>query len=176
VRKKRRLELTRSGELLLVKVKVKAKALLSEATLYASFAQEFHGRNDPIISAFPAAAAQVWPDIAAMPNMYAYSKEFFARYYRPENVTLLVTGDVKPETVFQLAEKSYGGWQRGYQTPTVPEEPPQTEERRIEVSYQGRSLPIVWAAYKLPRIPASRLRAGSISPSSSARLNGVPWK
>ena len=90
-------------------------------------------------------------DIKTMPDMYAYSKEFFARYYRPENVTLLVTGDVKPETVFELAERYYGSWQRGYQAPSVPEEPPQTEQRRIEVSYQGRTLPILWAAYKLPR-------------------------
>jgi zinc protease len=93
-------------------------------------------------------------DIAAMPNMYAYSKEFFARYYRPENVTLLVTGDVKPEVVFGLAEKYYGTWQRGYQTPTVPAEPEQTEQRRIDVAYQGRSLPVLWNAYKLPRFDA----------------------
>jgi zinc protease len=94
-------------------------------------------------------------DIAAMPSMYAYSKEFFARYYRPENVTLVVTGDVKPEAVFELAQRYYGEWQRGYQTPVIPEEPEQTEERRIEVAYQGRTLPILWAAYKLPRFDVS---------------------
>ena len=93
-------------------------------------------------------------DIKTMPDMYAYSREFFGRYYRPENVTLLVTGDVKPETVFDLAAKYYGTWQRGYQTPSVPEEPEQTEQRRIDVSYQGRSLPILWNAYKLPRFDA----------------------
>jgi zinc protease len=90
-------------------------------------------------------------DIAAMPSMYGYSKEFFARYYRPENVTLVVTGDVKPEAVFELAQRYYGEWQRGYQAPVIPDEPEQTEERRIEVAYQGRTLPILWAAYKLPR-------------------------
>jgi zinc protease len=90
-------------------------------------------------------------DIAAMPNMYTYSKEFFSRYYRPENVTLVVTGDVEPETVFDLAQRYYGPWQRGYQTPSVPEEPEQNEERRVEVAYQGRSLPILWVAYKVPR-------------------------
>ena len=31
-------------------------------------------------------------DIAAMPTMYDYSLSFFSRYYRPENVTLLVVG------------------------------------------------------------------------------------
>jgi zinc protease len=96
-------------------------------------------------------------DIAAMPTMYGYSKEFFARYYRPENATLLVTGDVTPDRVFELAQRYYGPWQRGYQAPTIPEEPPQTGERRVDVSYEGRSLPILWVAYKADRFdPADR--------------------
>ncbi len=35
-------------------------------------------------------------DIAAMPTLYDYSREFFARYYRPENTVLFVAGDVEP--------------------------------------------------------------------------------
>jgi zinc protease len=93
-------------------------------------------------------------DIAAMPGMYAYSKEFFSRYYRPENVTLLVTGDVVPEKVFEMAQRFYGPWQRGYVKPTIPAEPAQTAERRIDVKYEGRSLPILWAAYKVDAFDA----------------------
>ncbi|MFV0387989.1 MAG: M16 family metallopeptidase [Pyrinomonadaceae bacterium] len=34
-----------------------------------------------------------------------------SRYYVPNNSALIVTGDVEPETVFSLAEKSLGSWE-----------------------------------------------------------------
>ena len=34
-------------------------------------------------------------DIEDMPNQYAYSKVFFDRWYRPENCTIIVAGDVQ---------------------------------------------------------------------------------
>jgi len=34
------------------------------------------------------------------------------RYYVPNNTALVVTGDVKPEEVFRLAEQDFGDWQR----------------------------------------------------------------
>ena len=33
-------------------------------------------------------------DIAAMPTLYEYSRNFFRRYYRPENTVLFIAGDV----------------------------------------------------------------------------------
>lgn len=87
-------------------------------------------------------------DIKAMPTLYEYSKSFFSRYYRPENAILVVAGDIQPESVFARAEKYYGDWQRGYQAPTVEVEPEQTEARRVDVAYEGRTLPMVWIGYK----------------------------
>ena len=53
-------------------------------------------------------------DIENMPNQYAYSKEFFARWYRPEYTTVIVAGDVEPDAgSFRLVEKYWGGWKRG---------------------------------------------------------------
>ena len=37
-------------------------------------------------------------DIKDMPNQYAYCKMFFDRWYRPENCTIIVAGDVDPAT------------------------------------------------------------------------------
>ncbi len=34
--------------------------------------------------------------------------EFYERYYAPNNAILVVAGDVEPETVFELAKKTYG--------------------------------------------------------------------
>ncbi|HWN39301.1 MAG TPA: pitrilysin family protein, partial [Gammaproteobacteria bacterium] len=94
-------------------------------------------------------------DIAIMPTLFDYSREFFSRYYRPENTVLFIAGDVEPNAVFTLVEKYYGGWQRGYVPPQIPTEPEQTEERHVDVTYDGQTLPILMVAYKLPAYDAA---------------------
>jgi zinc protease len=87
-------------------------------------------------------------DIKEMPSMYEYSKTFFSRYYRPENCVLLLVGDFDPAAVKPLVEEYYGTWARGYAPPRITPEPPQRGERRVEVAYEGRTLPMVLSAYK----------------------------
>jgi zinc protease len=87
-------------------------------------------------------------DIQRMPEMYDYSKSFFSRYYRPDNVVLLIVGDIEVEPTMDLIRKYYGDWEAGYVPPQIPEEPPQEAERSVEVTYEGRSLPILWITYK----------------------------
>jgi zinc protease len=101
-------------------------------------------------------------DIAIMPTLYDYSRNFFERYYRPENTVLFIAGDVDPEHVAPLVERYYGGWKRGYVKPEIPTEPEQTSERRITVAYDGQTLPILWIAYKLPAFaPGDRTRVAA---------------
>jgi zinc protease len=101
-------------------------------------------------------------DIAIMPTLYEYSREFFTRYYRPENTVVFVSGDVTPAKVFALAEKYYGVWKRGYVAPQIPVEPEQTAERRVDVGYDGQTLPLLQLAYKLPVYdPADRTRVAA---------------
>ncbi len=101
-------------------------------------------------------------DIALMPTLFDYSREFFSRYYRPENTVVFIAGDVTPANVFPLVEKHYGGWQRGYVAPQIPVEPAQTAERRIDVAYDGQTLPLLSVAYKLPLYdPADRTRVAA---------------
>ena len=40
-------------------------------------------------------------------------REIQRKYYVPNNSVLIVTGDVTPDSVFALAEKTYGDWQQG---------------------------------------------------------------
>ena len=87
-------------------------------------------------------------DIKAMPEAYDYSKSFFQRFYRPENVVLVITGDINPEAIMALVTKYYGGWQKGYVPPKIVPEPPQKKERTAEISYPGRTLPIIDIGYK----------------------------
>ena len=87
-------------------------------------------------------------DIKAMPQAFEYSKSFFSRFYRPENVVLVIAGDIDPKSTMALVTKYYGDWKKGYVVPNVVPEPPQAAERNGEVAYSGRSLPIIDIAFK----------------------------
>jgi zinc protease len=87
-------------------------------------------------------------DIKAMPQQYDYSLSFFRRFYRPENVVLLITGDIDPAATLALIEKYYSGWKKGYAPPQIILEPPQTAERTAEITYPGKTLPIINIGYK----------------------------
>jgi zinc protease len=89
-------------------------------------------------------------DIENMPNEMAYSRQFFDRFYRPENVVLLVVGDAEPEEVFKLVEASYGGWKAGSPHPAIPVEPPQKKEQRAELIWPGPTLPMLVEGYHTP--------------------------
>jgi zinc protease len=87
-------------------------------------------------------------DIKAMPEQFEYSKSFFNRFYRPENVVIVVAGDINTKATMKLVTKYYGEWQKGYQAPGITPEPPQTAERTAEITYPGKTLPIIDIAYK----------------------------
>jgi hypothetical protein len=48
-------------------------------------------------------------DVRAMPNAYDYSKAFYERFYRPENVVLVIAGDFNAANAKQLIRKYYAG-------------------------------------------------------------------
>ncbi len=89
-------------------------------------------------------------DIKAMPGYYDYSLSFFDRFYRPENSILLVVGDVEPQEVYTLAETYYGDWQPGYQAPSIPSEPPQTEAETSHIDWAAPIRPYLMAGYRAP--------------------------
>ncbi|TAH37067.1 MAG: insulinase family protein [Planctomycetota bacterium] len=91
-------------------------------------------------------------DIQAMPEHYEYSLGFFRRFYRPENVVILVAGDIDPKATLEMIRKEYGGWQKGYQAPEVPVEPPQTAPRRVDVAFDGQTLPVLAVTWKGERL------------------------
>jgi len=96
-------------------------------------------------------------DIKAMPEHYDYSKGFFQRFYRPENVVVVVAGDFEPRATLDLIKKEYGGWKKGYQAPAITPEPEQTKQRRVDVPFEGQTLPILCVAFKGEKlIPTDR--------------------
>jgi len=62
-------------------------------------------------------------------------KKFFFKHYRPVNAILVVAGNVKTAQVKQLAEKWFGEIPSGEKyIRSLPEEPQQTEARKLEVT------------------------------------------
>lgn len=94
-------------------------------------------------------------DVEAMPEQYAFSRQFFERFYRPENCVLLVVGDVLPEQVFALAERYYGDWRPGYRPVEAPVEPQQTEAKAGQLDWPNPVRPQVLYGYQAPAFSAA---------------------
>lgn len=87
-------------------------------------------------------------DIVDMPNQYNYSKTFFERFYRPENAIICIAGDVEPKAAIALVKSKYAGWKKGYVAPKVDAEPLQQKQRRVDVAFEGQTLPILAIGFK----------------------------
>ncbi len=101
-------------------------------------------------------------DIKAMPGYYQYSLDFFDRFYRPENSTLLVVGDVEPQKVLELARRYYGGWRRGYQKPAVLPEPPQKESKRAHLDWPNPTRPYMMIGYHIPAFSTATVDSAAL--------------
>lgn len=78
--------------------------------------------------------------------------EFYNRYYAPNNAILVVAGDVEPEAVKALAEKTYGKIARGPDLPprVRPAEPEQNTKRTVELKDERVSVPSFSKAWVVP--------------------------
>jgi len=79
------------------------------------------------------------------------AEEYYRKYYIPNNLTIGMVGDVKPQEAIALAEKYFGNVPRGeYPTPVRTKEPKQLGEKRIEV--EDKSQPILLIGYHRPNV------------------------
>lgn len=107
-------------------------------------------------------------------------KAWYARWYAPNNATLVVVGDVDSQKVFQLAEKYFGALATSDIKPLKPQpEMPQTGIRRITVKAPAK-MPVVALGYKVPTLKtaeseqevyALEVLAGVLDGGNSARLS-----
>ncbi len=79
-------------------------------------------------------------------------KNFFLRWYGPNNATLTVGGDVNPKDVVKLVEKYYGAIPRGPEVKNMPKMVPKLSKHRF-VSYTDNyaRVPIMLRGY--PTVP-----------------------
>ena len=89
-------------------------------------------------------------DIKDYPNQYEYALQFFKRFYRPENATIIVVGDVKTDEVLAKVKKYYGDWKGEDYKQQIPVEPAQKESRKAHINWDSPTLPYVAVAYRAP--------------------------
>jgi zinc protease len=89
-------------------------------------------------------------DVQDMPDQYAYSIQFYNRFYRPEYTTIILAGDVTRERALELTKKYFGEWKHGDYVPNIPSEPPQSEPRIATVDWSAPTLPWIAIAFKAP--------------------------
>ena len=80
------------------------------------------------------------------------AREFYEKWYGPNNATLVVVGDVSHEEVFKLAQQHFGPLKAKALPPRKPQdEPAQNGIRRITVKAPAEQ-PYLLMAYRAPRL------------------------
>ncbi|PIE83566.1 MAG: peptidase M16 [Candidatus Contendobacter odensis] len=97
-------------------------------------------------------------------------RNWYQRWYAPNNATLVVVGDVNPDGVYQLAKKYFGALPAGKLTPPrVAQELPQHGEQRIIVKTPAE-VPYIMLGYKVPTLKTAQ---ASWEPYALAILDGI---
>ncbi|MFW6198842.1 MAG: M16 family metallopeptidase [Acidobacteriota bacterium] len=81
-------------------------------------------------------------DVRDMPNEYEAARQFYSDYYRPDNVVVIVSGDVDPEEIFTRVQELYGDWEASEPPPVEPSPPVQGPHREH----------VTWSADVPPRL------------------------
>ena len=88
-------------------------------------------------------------------------KQFFKRYYAPNNASLAIVGDVDPAQVRPLVEKYFGSLKRGADVPPISAETPKiTSERRKVVEDRDRAAARLHGVADAADLQAGRRRRG----------------
>jgi zinc protease len=85
--------------------------------------------------------------------------EFYNRYYAPNNAVLVVAGDVEPQKVRELAEKTYGKVARGPDLPerVRPTEPKTHTKRTVTLTDARVSVPSFSKSWVVPSYHRAKL-------------------
>jgi zinc protease len=79
------------------------------------------------------------------------AQDFYKQNYGPNNATLVIVGNVDPKETLAKVKAAFGQLPpRAKPLTSVPQEPPQTEERRVTVKQPG-SVPILQMLYHGPK-------------------------
>ena len=137
---------------------------LSEALFHAAFAEHPYGL----------------PTIGFMKDLENLGPEdargFYARWYAPDNATIILVGDVEPAAAAAVVEKAYGHLPRSRpKRPARTPEPPQQGERRVELTLPVAAdrvlLGVKVPPYTHPDTPALLVLDAALTAGHSGRLS-----
>jgi zinc protease len=120
-----------------------------------------------------------WPTIGWQADLDALTSEdarrFYKRWYAPDNATVVIVGDVEPETAAQIVDRKFGALPPAKPVRARPaEEPEQTEARRVELALPlaAERLQVVFKVpgYDHEDVPALLVAAAILTSGRSARL------
>lgn len=89
-------------------------------------------------------------DIRAMPTRYEYSKQFFKRWYTPDNCIVIVVGDFDDAALMKLVEQHYGPWQGSVAKLDIPKEPPLRGPLTAKLAWPNPTLPRTALLFRAP--------------------------
>ncbi len=100
-----------------------------------------------------------WLPIGFMEDILSWKiediREFYHRYYQPENAILVVAGDIKPETVFTEAEKYFGQIKNEHRIPDVTAVEPKVDgAKRAILHKESNQVDTIAIVYSIPNYEA----------------------
>lgn len=97
-------------------------------------------------------------------------KNYFKRYYVPNNVAICMSGDFDPDAVMAIIEKYFGPWKRS-NTLSIPTFAPVADLKApVDTTVTGRESEMVWMGWKFKG--ASALQSDTLNVISEILSNG----
>ena len=96
-----------------------------------------------------------WLPIGFMEDILSWKIEdiraFYESYYQPKNAILVVSGDIKPETVFNEAKKYFGKLENKKDIPNLQIVEPKVDgAKRVELHKESNKVDTIAIAYSIP--------------------------
>jgi zinc protease len=145
------------------KVFASPEAILEEALRALAFKQHTYGHT----------TIGSKHDVEDMPNQYEYSRQFFRRFYTPDDCVIFVVGDFDRAKTVAAIKEAYGTWRGTRARTAVKAEPEQKAPRARTLTWHGETEPRMTIAYRTPSVKASLADAAARATLASA-VFGTP--
>ena len=101
------------------------------------------------------------------------ARAWYRRFYAPNNATLVVVGDVKPEHVLSLAKKYFGHLQRQPLTEHPSQiEPPRLGKKSVVV-HAPAQLPLLMLGFTVPTVKTAVTQKNAMDPYALEIIGGI---
>ncbi len=112
-------------------------------------------------------------DITRMPEEVDYSRQFFTRFYTPDNCTVIVAGDVDHAAVMAAVRQRYGAWRGRRHRSAIPTEPEPIAGARRDLEWPAEAAPRMFVAWRQPAFVSGRTerqRRAALRTSAALRV------